>query len=374
MGGDNAGDKVLHITSGVHTEADMKVEKVFSDTVWYSKEKYAEVTDYSEATIGGSWYWSTYTFADLSGTLPSDTVVITIAKLPGATEYIDFDAMDGLLRPGAGDLGLNFGCIHANYTIPDKVYRFWVKYTTPPFSEIKVDRTGVYLDSTNTIKKRLLIVPTTSLPTGFVGDFDKPFTNSSGDSTRFIVTSDSIASVEVTGTSLEAYNSTGAPIVTSAGRELTHLYSTSWDLRNGGGTGLTVSSISSTAIVGKRETLTVTPDITGQTATSIILDGKLYSVRHLAVEESIADDGYGNKALLGVRMLFDVPSVGSTVTNTIIDWNLGFLGHLYARVVMKRTATNTFRFDFYHYCPSSGASYCKVGTSGGFVGNVVVLS
>ena len=366
MGSDNASDKILHLTSGLRSEAEMKVEQLYSDTIWHSKSQHLIVTDWSEAVTSGGMYAS-YTCAGLNGTPPTGTSVITIARQGTTGNFVNFDGLTSVIRPVGWDLGGNFSVIHLGLGAPNKVYRFWVVKADVSPTEIVAKNTGIYFDTINTVSSKILIVDSTNLPSGFVSQLNVPYSDS-GTSKRFVVTSDSISSLELTNNSISAKNSSGQPIATADGRELSVMYETSVDMRPLNTGYLSVYG----ATCGKSIDITITPNITGQVATEVMLYGIVYADSHIGVETYFSGDAYGNNSYHRSDSSFKIPSVGSTISIVALS-QVSFV-YMNIHVEMYRVSTNVFRFSFYHYCNSSGRNYCKVGNDGGFVGDIRFLS
>jgi hypothetical protein len=370
--GDNSGgDKIVHITSGVRSETELKANTLQSDTIWHSREMHLTVVAYSAATIGTGAY-TTYTFSGLS-TPPAGTTIITLAQMTIGGDFVNFDGLVNVIKPKNWDTGTNFTAYHFSGGVPYAVYRFLTTYDATPPSEIVMNNTGVYFGSVSTLKKKILIIAAADLPTGFASELDLPYLEAAV-SKRFIVTSSSISSVEVTKNTISAKNSSGNPLITADGRELSVAYATSIEAR-AMSTGRITQVVSGvTYTLGHYFDVTVSPSIPGQTIKEVALSGDFYSHDHIGAEEVITTDSYGNSAAISGDIVYPAPPVGYSITVTTLA--IYFFGaNLYIYSQLGRVSDTVFRFYFYHYCTNTpGRNYCHVGPSGGFSGTVRFLS
>jgi len=366
------GDKIVHLTSGVRSETEMKSNQLQSDTIWHSKEMHLNVIGYSAASIGTGAY-TTYTFSGLSGTPPAGTVIITLAQMTSGGDFINFDGLGNVIKPRDWDTGSNFTVYHFSSAAPIAVYRIWATYEPTPPSEITVNNSGIYFDSVNTMKKKVLIVDAADLPAGFVAELNIPYLEGAT-SKRFIITSSNISSLEVTKNTISAKNSGGSPLITADGRELSVMYSTSIEARAMSTGRITQVVSGTTYTLGHYFDVTVSPSIPGQTPKEIALNGDFYSYSHIGAEEIIATDSYGNSAAISGDIVYPVPPVGYSYTIATLVTSF-FGSDLYIFTQVGRISDTIFRFFFYHYCTNAQSrSFCHVGPNGGFSGNIKFLS
>lgn len=371
-GGNVNGEKIIHLTSGVRSETEMKADVLQSDTIWHSKEMHLKVIDYSIATIvsGGN---TSYTFAGLTGSPPAGATVITLAQMTTGGDFINFDGMVNVIKPRNWDTGGDFTVYHFMATVPITVYRFWVTYEPTLPTEVVINNTGIHFDGVNTIDKKILITSAANLPTGFASELNIPYSEA-GTSVRFVVTSEDIDSLELTKNSISAKNPSGNPIITADGRELSVAYSTDIDARPMTTGRITGVAGGVTYTLGHYYDVTVVPNIPGQVVKEIVLSGDFYSKSHIGAEEIISPDSYGNAAAISGDIVYPVPPVGYLYTIRTLAISI-FGSNLYIHSQVSRISDTVFRFIFYHYCTSAPSrSYCHVGPSGGFVGNIKFLA
>lgn len=371
-GNDVNGNKIVHVTSGIRSETEMKADQLQTDTIWHSQELHLGVIDYSAGVVGTGSY-TTYTFSGLSGTPPAGTTVITLAQMTAGADFIDFDSIGNVIKPRDWDTGNSFTAYHFSSIVPVAVYRFWATYSPTPPTDVLIDNSGIYVDNINTTSQKILIIDTVDLPTGFVSELNLAY-STAGVSTRFIVTSANISSLELTKNSISAKNSSGNPLITANGRELSVVQSTNIDARPMTTGRITQVVNGVTYTLGHSYDITVTPNIPGQVVKEVMLSGDLYSKSHIGAEEIITADAYGNAAALSGDIVYRAPPVGFSLT--IATLAITFFGSdLYIYTQIGRVSDTVFRFWFYHYCTNAAArSYCHVGPNGGFVGNIKFLA